>query len=400
MAATPPIAPTSRLLAFAGRRPLAFFAGVLALALALVGAERALARWRYAAHPPQLRGEWIWAQDVSREGEPIVFHAARDFFLDAAPQADDGGARLAIVADEAYLLVVNGVRVGSGSYQQSRADVYDLTAWLDAGWNRLVVELRSESGAGGLLAGLDVGGRSVLRTDASWRIVRAADTGLLNGWRRLDEVLAEPPQVWSRPPTGRWRVDLAKAAQPPRPGLWPEAAPSPAPLCPRRVRHPSANAPWVDLEMEPGCPAVESGDLAIWDFGEEVEGFLELGLDPLDAPAPALVFFGLEEPSGNLSERRPDLTLLRAPGAWSWADAHSRRFRYVALIGARPVQFFRVLPVDETQAIAYQAPPPMPGVFGLKPPQGATALEESIWQRAEGRVPTSPGNAHSKRNSR
>lgn len=375
------------LVALARRRPWAFFAAFALLALLCGLGDRAIAHRRAEALPELLRGRWIWAPGpLSRPGlgrlRPTAFFLARDFTLDEPPEA----ATLALLADENYVLWVNGRRVGSGGYD-GRADVYPLADWLEPGPNRLTVELRSASGAGGLLAGLEVDGRVLLRSDESWRVVRDADAGLLRGWRALAELSAERPLAWSTSPTGHWWPENAVDAMP---TAWPSQGLRPAPLCPAQLRHTSAQASWTPIAPSAECRIDRVGELSLWDFGREVEGFLEIGLDPADPAHPGLLFVTADEPKGNLRARRPDAIVLRPPGAWLWTDAHARRFRYVALIGSAPYQFVRLLPVDGDQARAFAPPPPPDGVFGLKVPDGTSRLEEEIWTRLEGHFDPDP----------
>ena len=97
----------------------------------------------------------------------MAFYAVRDFELDSPPAR----ASVRILADEAYILYVNGRRVGSGAYfAGAPLDTYPLDLVLRPGWNRVAVELRSGRGAGGLLCALFAGGRSRAAADQRRRL--------------------------------------------------------------------------------------------------------------------------------------------------------------------------------------------------------------------------------------
>lgn len=374
--------PGEKLVRAAVRRPLLFFAGFALLALLAGAAESGWAVLRSKISEPSLGARWIWAHDAGRTGMPRTFYAARDFELPEGVER----AWLSIAADETYVLWVNGRAVGSGFWNEGpprhgkAADLYELSDWLERGKNRLVVELRSSSGAGGLLANLFLGDREqpVLRTDGDWRIFRKAEPRLLRGLAAIEEIEGgERPKLWQWPPTGRWRLDRVAA----RPDLRPEDPLHYRALCPRRLRFPGAGASWSELPASPACDAPDVSDLSLWDFGEVVDGVLEMGLDPFEEPLPALLHFFTEEPGHDLNQRRPEVILQAAPGAWSWRDSAVRRFRYLAIVGARPEAFLRVLPASAEQQKAYAPPAPPQGVFGLPAPAGSTPLERSIWDR-------------------
>ena len=146
--------------------------------------------------------QWIWAQGALDRSEPVAFYAVRDFELDSPPAR----ASARILADEAYILYVNGRRVGSSAYYAGAPlDTYPLDSLLRPGWNRVAVELRSGRGAGGLLCALFVedDAKPLLGSDGDWRIFH--DTaGILDGMRPVAD--GRPALVWQSPPTGGWGV--------------------------------------------------------------------------------------------------------------------------------------------------------------------------------------------------
>jgi len=369
--------PGEKLVAVAARRPFAFFATFTLLAVLAGVAESGIARLRSMNTEPGLGARWIWAQNVVRAGEPLTFYAARDFELEEGVEK----AWLSLAASESYVLWVNGQAVGSGIWRDGSkvADLYELSDWLERGHNRLVVELRSATGAGGLLATLRFGelGHAALVTDAHWRIFRQAEPRLLRGLARLEELEGgEEPQLWQWPPTGRWRLDRLVA----RPDLRAADPLYGRVICPQRLGFPSAITAWSDLPESVSCNLPSLSDQSLWDFGQEVEGILEMDLVPSEEPATAMIYFLSEEPV-DLTKIRPDIFLQAAPKAWYWRAASVRRFRYLAIVGTKPQGFLRLQPVSSQQKEAYQPPPLPEGAFGIDAPAGQIPLERSIWDR-------------------
>ncbi|MFY9819992.1 MAG: hypothetical protein WAM82_01330, partial [Thermoanaerobaculia bacterium] len=144
---------------------IALITSLVVLALAL--AARALPEAR-ARRLPTAEAQWIWKSLDWDDHQPAAFYVLRDFDLAATPAA----ARLLVTADEEYVLTLNGRRIGAGAFQPGAVlDVYDAGPLLLPGANRLMVEVRSARGAGGLLASLvDGAGRMLVGTDGRWRI--------------------------------------------------------------------------------------------------------------------------------------------------------------------------------------------------------------------------------------
>ena len=387
--------PGEKLVAAAVRRPLVFFGLFALLALVAGAAESGRAFLRSRSAEPGLGARWIWAEHAARAGMPITLYAARDFELDESTER----AWLSIAADEHYVLWLNGQAIGSGSWQKGSwqkgswqkggsgpdegepvADLYELSDWLETGTNRLVVELRSTSGAGGLLATLRLGekGTASLVTDNSWRLFRRADPRLLRGLAPLEKLGGETPKIWPWPPIGRWRIRNLEA----RPVLVPADTFTRGARCARRLGFPAPDAPWADLKADPGCGLPLLSVQSLWDFGETVEGILEFGLDPTSEPAPALLYFLDQDPGADLSRLEPSVVVPGAPGAWLWRDTAVRRFRFLAIVGLKPQDFLRLRLLSAEEKEAYPPPPPPDGVFGLTPPDDRMKkITEMVWQR-------------------
>ncbi len=348
--------------------PWRFFAAVAAAALVLAALERTVTALRAELSEPGRGACWIWAPGVHESVEPLAFFAVRDFDLD-----EPGHASLTIVADEEYVVYLNGRRVGSGSYRdRSPADLYEVGDVTKAGGNRLAVELRSSRGAGGLLANLRLGQEEGPRivTDGDWRVFRRYDPAILHGWRLEG---GEPATVWRGHPAGRWRPAPAGEARP-----WPKPAFPPEALR-RAVRLRPMEGDWRELSTRRALSQI--GVRAIYDWGEELTGVLHLELAS-DGGEAGLLYVGTESP-----ENRPppaDALVVPVPGRASWSDAHVRTFRYAYLVGVELREAPEVRRVDGAAAAAAAAPGPWPGILGIVPPRAQTLAEEQVRERLFG----------------
>jgi hypothetical protein len=334
-----------------------------------IGWQRARAATSASAAPPP-DAAWIWASGPWKwRAAPSAFLAACDFQLaEPAPEA-----RLLALADEAFLLWVNGRLVASGEYRSGAGlNAVAIGDRVRAGGNRLVVELRSGRGPGGFLATVESSTAEPMHcaTGPSWRIYRSSFPGLFEGWAPLLD--GEAPVVWGRPPMGRWG-SLWIAATLPR---WDRISSSLPP------REPQAVSP-------EGAGAVAGKGAArdvIFDWGEEVEGILQLTIAPRgdrDAAAvqrgeiePALVWFSTLRPPAHDAEA----TVAVPNGQRAWRDALPRRFRYARVIGFVEVERAVVLSVP---GVTIPPPPPPPvGVLGFEPPRARrSAVAEEIRRR-------------------
>lgn len=347
-------------------RPGRLFALVLGLALLAAALERTALAVRSGLAEPARGASWIWAPGLERSPDPVAFFAVRDVRIAGIERA----AEIAIAGDESYVLYVNGRRVGSGGYRRrAPSDLYDVTADLEPGWNRLAVELASRRGAGGLVARLDVDGRTLAVTDAGWRIFRRFEAGLLRGWSLEG---GEPAKVWRRPPTGRWRL-----APPARRAVFPvELAPPPLRTA-KRVRALAEAEPWFDLGPFRDNLPRGFGNWMLFDWGEEVTGYLTLEIEAASADA-GVLHAGTEIPD---PAAPCDALIVRVPGRDLWIDAFPRTFRYAfvaALELSRPPV---VLLADPDSARRTNPALERPGVFGLAPPGGHTLEELEILRR-------------------
>lgn len=339
---------------------IALTTSLVVLTLAL--AARALPGTR-ARGLPTATAQWIWKDLDWDDHQPAAFYMVRDFDL-AAPPAS---ARLLVTADEEYVLTLNGRRIGAGVFQPGALlDVYETGPLLVPGANRLMVEVRSARGAGGLLASLvDGEGRMLVGTDERWRIFSGYELGLARGWLPLDRGV--PVYSWGLPPMGRWGRPQVGSLKAP----FGEILGAPVPAASAVPRPPVLPAP---AGRPPGSPV-------LYDWGREVTGYLSLDLAPAADMAKALLFTGDSPPDPLRSG--PAGSILIAPGEQQWLDARPRRFRYALILGLERPASLKVLPVPETLAV-----PPLParnerGVLGIVPPPLRTPVEDEVWGKLQ-----------------
>jgi hypothetical protein len=350
-------------------RPRRFFLLVLAAALLLALAGSAV-RFLASTSGATRGAWWIWASGVEPIGQPIAFYAVGDFELDAVEPA-----RIAIAADEGYELHVNGRPVGVGVYRPGTSiDRYRIDDLLRVGNNRLTVRLQSLRGHGGLLATVATAvepERTLLVTSDGWRIFREHDPRLFDA--DADLPAGEPPQVWQRAPTGRWRLHPAAGD---RPLLPPPGGDSARQALQVRDFYPEAL--WFDLRRPRKSPIRFLETLLDWE--QEVAGLLSFELAS-PASEPALAYFGAEIPDP--AARPADAVLLFVPGQTSWRDLRPRRFRYALLVGVEPIDRVSVQELEPGTAVPFPADGPPAGVWGIRPPPRSDKLQESVWQRIQ-----------------
>lgn len=353
--------------------------GALSVVILLWTGAIALQQWRAETRrqaPSIADASWIWASGPWKwHAAPAAFLAACDFDLRApAPEA-----RLLVLADEAALVWVNGRLVASSEYHPGDGvGVVPLGDRVRVGGNRVVAQLRSGRGAGGLLAAIEPGGGQgvTCASGASWRIFRAAPPGLVAGWAPL--VAGEQPVLLGRPPVARWGETAAGATLP----RWDqvETGQPLAPLGTRRGRAADVRARAAANAGTPGAAATVPPVDLIFDWGEEVQGVLEVVLAKDDvsksatgssADRPAVIRFSSEPPPADGAE----VVLVVPSGDRRWRDAVPRRFRYARVVGFLGIDRVAVLPL--APALVPPPAPPLAGVLGIvPPPQQSAAVGE------------------------
>jgi hypothetical protein len=345
----------------------------------LVAAQRLVPALRARLFLPTAEAQWIWKAQGRLSQGPVAFYAARDFDLAEVPP----NARLLAAADEEYALTLNGKPVGSGGLTESagptdRLDVYEVGPLLRPGGNRLVAELRSGRGAGGFLARIEdpATGKSLVVTDGHWRLFDRYQIGVLRGWLPLDKDHGAIPAFrWGYPPTGRWG--------------WPK----PGPVRPVAEALTGGASPVAAARGAlPGFTL--HGPRAVFDWGREVEGYLQLDLPPGESLGTGLLFTGLQPPDP--IREPPAGAVLVAPGSPIWTDARPRRFRYAVILGIERPLVARVLPLTADAAARAALLPGGPskkgerGILGIVPPPLRTPVEDEVWGKFK-RVPRVAG---------
>jgi len=334
---------------------------VIAVVVALVGLEAGYRVWAVTVGSSG-SAAWIWAAEDPRQTQPLAFYLVRDFSISELPER----AQLLVLADEEYLLYLNGRRIGSNIYRSGAAlDRYDVAPLLVVGGNRLVAEVRSRKGSGGFLSQLRVEGEEWVVSDGSWRVLRHYHPGLLGGWLRVDN--AEAPRVWGRPPTGRWgRLEVG----PWRPLFIAGATESPA------ISWASKNdpLPWRALAEVFRRPLRRIGWPHSWGWSEVVEGYVELEFEE-GAPTAGLVFLS-EGPADRVAAAPTDC-LLSPPGAPRWSSAVPRRFRHLVVVAAKQPSSVGLVSAPAGMALRF-AHPREEGVLGIAPPARNSPLEGEV----------------------
>jgi hypothetical protein len=347
------------------------------LALGLVGADRAL-RWaRAAADSPAAGAEWIWARMPGEAGAPMAFFAVKDFELDF----EIASADLRIVADEEYLVTLNGRTVAVGSYLTfADPDAPSLASYsvgnLLRPVNRLLVELRSARGAGGLLFKLVISGtageRAEVVSDGSWRIVRRFEESV----RRFGGPLgSEAALVWGAQPAGRWGLPETVVQ------TWTLRALQNGrlrPLVPavRQGRH---GSPW---RVAPRWGTRPLGPWARLDFGRVRTGYLNLHFADSEA-SHGFVFYDLRRPPEGLVGYGD--VVLRIAGRNRWTASRPASFRFVTLTGIPAVTRAEVVPVNPDKVAELLPRQPRSSLFGVEREKTLVSpVEDEIRSQLEG----------------
>ena len=354
------------------RRPWLGF-GAVAIASALLAGG--VGRWQEARAGQRGVGAigcWIWAEDFD-PAAPMAFYVTRDFELTAPPAS----AEMWITADESYHLWINGAWVGTKRRQAGDpADTYTAAPYLVAGRNRVVIELRSSRGAGGLLASLRAPDQAepLLVTDQTWTVVRSYVPALFDPV--APALTGERVRVWADRPTGRWRVSAEGQPRPPllAPGAYGRL------LRPHKGMHHRPGHRWLRIRPDRlRLPRRMVGDVSVYDFGQTVTGYPILDLQSARIETALLSL--AEDPKG-LMDATPEL-VVAVPGAHHWHGVRPQRFRYLRVLGATLDRAPMVLELAPDLAAALTPPPSSDlGVFGLRPPSAeAMRAERQVMER-------------------
>lgn len=289
---------------------------------------------------------WIWDEGApSRPGDSHAFVAHTSFQLEQRLEETRGEARALVVADEEYVLDLNGVWIGGGRYEPlPRWDGYEVTDLLQAGRNRIAVEVRSARGMGGLLFCLEVDGRCVARSDGEWRIGRPAAAASGGG---------ASVRVWGGPEVGRWPVPESVRER----RRYDRCLVAGSPVHPRRI----FRAPWREpiVGVEP-----------VWwaNFGGIVKGALLVEM-PATGPAPWAARFGLGRTMPEPAP--PTVPIVAGASDRSYRFPEPLRLYFVEFIGGESPTAAAVRPLRPGCDELLTPPRPSPdGVFGVPPVEG------------------------------
>ena len=360
---------------------------LITIGLALMA--RVLPAVRARLTVPTGAAQWIWESRHRLDLSPAAFYAAHDFDLDAVPSR----ARLLVTGDEEYILYLNGRRVGAGAWRAGeQLDSYEVGPLLQPGTNRLLAEVRSGRGAGGVLLSLEDGnGRQLAWTNDGWRLFRSHHPGLVRGWLPLTgdgSPESEAAFSWGFPPVGSWR---SAPLGPPRPLFFEMTAGRPIPAATATemtAYRRSKRSQQREKGADKGESTVKNPPRRLFDWGREVKGYVSL-----DVPASTRLQTGLLYTSSAAPpdpRRDPVTVVLVLPGKRGWTSALPGRFRYALFVGLEHPQAARVQPL--TPAADPKAFPSLlpdggtleaPGVFGIDPPELRSPIENEIWGELE-----------------
>jgi len=342
-----------------------------AIAMALV-AEHWLTALAGPRDLPVGDAQWIWEPHTSRWSGPQAFVALREFTLERTPKA----AQLLILADEEYVVWVNGALVGCGRYRPGDGlDQYAIADLLRPGENRLLVELRSGRGVGGFFANLhfpaapqsDVGSDERWHVSRVWRPAFLRDKGRLASLPRAVAIAA--------PPFGRWGPTAASAPRMPLREVLRQTG----------VRAPVRQDPTLGGRWMSADPTGAGRRMIAMrvDFRTQVEGLLVLGFEG-PHPTPGLLYLGDQLPDPD--EQPPAALVVLERGQSYWLDAEMRRFRYALVLGMPGLRSAQVYGYSDPAPRSWQPVPlhTMPGAFGLTPPELRTPAEDEIWRHLQG----------------
>ena len=352
------------------------FWGATVLVTLVVLATFEAARMRPSAKSPS----WIWSLAAVEHEGPAAIALARDFRVSADDLAEH--PVLEVRADPGAHVYLNGLHVAStADGRLERASVGEL---LRPGPNRLLVESSSVSGAGGLWLRLCTTDdspesvRTLVTSDGSWSVFERSTPALLHGWTLLDDpkLAAQPAHVWGRGGVGRWheKVPVGEAIETAaaddrviwaKSSVWSEPTQKTlqieAELAETAHEEAASRFARGPKPVQPSRGGVQAFGSTILDFGESVEGVLELWIEL--GPGALPIWFG-EKPED--LDGPPHGHVIGLQGHDSWRDVKARAFRYVRIRGAeRPsaavVHQGTVIPELE-------GPPAGRGPWGLSPP--------------------------------
>lgn len=339
----------------------------LALLLALGVYESRLRPAAVAERLPTGEAEWIWASEVDQDDGWVNFFLYRDFDVgESVPDA----ANLVIQADSGYWVFVNTHAAGSGGFSEGAPlDSYDVAKFLRPGGNRLLVQVRSRRGIGGLLASLDLGEQGAVVTDGAWQMCRRYEAALRgHGFVPEDR---EEVKSWGRPPVGDWHVSSEV-------DRLPLLAAQLLPVQSAKVtRVRSLGRDW-ERRFPPIRDRESLGRWVIFDLGREVQGYINIAFADTTGSR-GLVYTGFDRPTGPDSGD-PQTYFSNPPGRGSWTDLQPRRFRFVSVLAVSDIAGLRVFETEPKWVEARVGATRSRRAFDFVPPTSAVSIEDEFWR--------------------
>ncbi len=342
--------------------------------------------WRTMRQSAQPTGaaEWIWKAKLTRWTGPKAFYAVGDLELAEVPES----ARVVVLGDEEYVLLLNGRRVGGNQYRAAAPlDEYRVESMLQPGTNRFSAHLRSSRSEGAFLMAVFIDDETEprLATGDHWRVVRSSNRRLFRPWMPMER--GEPAIVVAKPPEGRWGSTRHVAPRP----IQDELAMLRRGVPPTRVLLEEGG--WREASVLPagrgrrgGGPTVALGKVVMLDFGQEISGLLALRFSGSEIPV-GLAFFGAEPPDP--MAQGPDTFVIGTHNQPYWEDSLPRRFRYVLLVGLDDLVDAHLVVTDPSVLEPIPGGEPPPGVLGRPAPRLRTPAEDKVWRELEG-FPSGP----------
>lgn len=227
---------------------------------------------------------------------------------------------LKIAADPEYTLYFNGRAVGGHRGGDPKTlDVYDVTKLAHDRSNRIVVAVRSRTGAGGLIVSVDLAPdlENAVTTDESWRTHHQWSDTLLTSDAATP---AAPARVLGQPPFGKWNYLVEKRKE-----LFPKTF---AVLTASREIPLRSSVPEIRAIGGIVIRTLVPVDARAFDFGF-VRGRVRLETPP-EGGEIRVTYANLE---GELVGEGEIQSFISAPGETSVTDPTERNFRFVIVYG-------------------------------------------------------------------